>query len=161
MPSHILKRTRRRHRRHTRRNLIQLKSLRKQPHSLLPNLEHPLLAQLRASSPSTRRTEQVHASAVGRIVRDAIAGAHRVLRRLVDGFADLDDVVEHRRVDQARGGHGVVLVGERGEDLGRELEPWAVEGGDVAPVSMRSRLACLMFRLEVLLSGSRVDSRHA
>jgi hypothetical protein len=52
-------------------------------------------------------------------------------------------------------------VGERGEDLGRELEPWAVEGGDVAPVSMRSRLACLMFRLEVLLSGSRVDSRHA
>jgi hypothetical protein len=143
MPAHILKRTRRRHRRHTRRNLIQLKRLRQQPHSLLPDLKDPLLAQLRSSS-SARHAKQVHApaaAAVGRIVRDAIAGAHRVLRRLVDGFADLDDVVEDGRVDQARGGHGVVLVGQRGEDLGRELEPWAVEGGDVAPVSMRSRSA--------------------
>lgn len=142
MPAHILKRTRRRHRRHTRRNLIQLKGLRQQPHSLLPDLKHPLFAQLRARASTSRRTEQIHApAAIRRIVRNAVAGAHRVLRRLVDGFADLDDVVEHRRVDQAGRRHGVVLVGERGEDLGRELEPWAVERGDVAPVPARSRLA--------------------
>lgn len=156
MPAHILKRTRRRHRRHTRRNLVELKSLRQQPHSLLPDLKYPLFAQLRASASSARRAEQVHAPAVGRIVRDAIAGAHRVLRRLVDGFADLDDVVEDGRVDQARGGHGVVLVGERGEDLGRELEPWAVEGGDVAPVSMRLQLAWFIAAFRGGSTGLRV-----
>jgi hypothetical protein len=41
------------------------------------------------------------------------------LRSFVDGLADLDHVVENRRVNQARRRHGVVLVGKGREDFGR------------------------------------------
>jgi hypothetical protein len=135
MRAYILDRAGRLHRSHARSHLIQLKSLPEQSHSFLPDLENPLFAERRASA---RRAKHIHAPAivVVRVRRDAVAGAHRVLGRLVDGLADLDDVVEDGGIDQARRGHGVVLVGQRGQDLGRQLEPWSMERGDVAPVSV-------------------------
>jgi hypothetical protein len=130
--AHILDRARRLHRSHARGDLVQLESLPKQSHSFLPDLENPLFAERCASA---RCAKHIHAPAVVvRICRDAIAGAHRVLRGFVDGFADLDDVVEDGGIDQARRGHGVVLVGQRRQYLGRQLEPWSMERGDVAPV---------------------------
>jgi len=133
MRAHILDRARRLHRSHARSDFVQLESLSQQSHSFLPDLEDPLFAQRRASA---RSAKHIHAPAivVVRVRRDAVTGAHRVLGRLVDGLADLDDVVEDGGVDQARRGHGVVLVGQRGQDLGRQLEPWSMERGDVAPV---------------------------
>jgi hypothetical protein len=148
MRPHILHRTRRLHRSHARSDLIQLESLPKQPHSLLPDLEHPLFAQLRGSTPARRAKKRIHAPAIIAVIhicRNAIAGAHRVLRRLVDGLTDLDDVVEDRGVDQAGGRHGVVLVGQRGQYLGRQLEPWSVERGDVAPVPAGTWLEKMAF----------------
>ena len=78
--------------------------------------EYSLFAQLTPRTAS--RAKVVHAPA-HRIVGNAGGCAHRVLRGLVDALADLDDIVEDGRVDQARRGHRVVLVGERVEDLGR------------------------------------------
>jgi hypothetical protein len=132
MRAHILDCARRLHRSHARGDLVQLESLPEQSHSFLPDLENPLFAEWRASA---RCAKHIHAPAiVVRICRDAVAGAHRVLRGFVDGLADLDDVVEDGGIDQARRGHGVVLVGQRRQYLGRQLEPWSMERGDVAPV---------------------------
>jgi len=98
VPAHILERARCRHRRHARSDLVQFESLRQQTYSFLPDLENPFSAKLCASS--AWRAEHVVAPAiVGRIVRDAIAGAHRVLRSFVDGLANLDHVVEDGWVD--------------------------------------------------------------
>jgi len=132
MRAHILDCARRLHRSHARSDLVQLESLPEQSHSFLPDLENPLFAEWRASA---RCAKHIHAPAiVVRICRDAVAGAHRVLRGFVDGLADLDDVVEDGGIDQARRGHGVVLVGQRRQYLGRQLEPWSMKRGDVAPV---------------------------
>ena len=132
MRAHVLHCARCLHRSHARSDLVQFESFPKQSHSFLPDLEHPLFAELCASA---RRAKHIHAPAiVVRIGRDAVAGAHRFLGRLVDGLADLDNVVKDGGIDQARRGHGVVLVGQRGQYLRRELEPWPMEGRDVAPV---------------------------
>ena len=132
MRAHIFHCARRLHRSHARSYLVQLEGLPKQSHSFLPDLEHPLFAELCASA---RRAKHIHAPAiVVRIGRDAVAGAHRFLGRLVDGLADLDEVVEDGGVNRVGARGEVVAVGERLEDLRGQLEPGAVKRRDVAPM---------------------------
>jgi hypothetical protein len=50
MRAHIFHRACRLHRSHARSDLVQLESLPEQSHSFLPDLEHPLFAELRASA---------------------------------------------------------------------------------------------------------------
>lgn len=66
---------------------------------------------------------------------DARGGADGEGGGFVDMAADLDEVEEDGGVDGARARRRVVAVGQGLEDFGGELQPWAVEGGDVAPVS--------------------------
>jgi hypothetical protein len=70
---------------------------------------------------------------------DAGGGAHGEVRSFIDGFADLDEVEEDGGVDWVRTGSYVIAVGKGFEDFGGELEPRAVEGGDVSPMSGKRR----------------------
>jgi hypothetical protein len=72
---------------------------------------------------------------------DARSGLDAEVRGIVDEVADLDEVEEDGRVDGARSGGVVVAVGEVLEDLGRQLEPGAVEGRDEAPMPGDRELA--------------------
>ena len=66
--------------------------------------------------------------------------AHREVRGLVDMAPNLDQVEEDCRVDWARARGVVVCIRKGLENIGRQLEPWTVEGRDVTPVSASGEL---------------------
>jgi len=47
---------------------------------------------------------------------------------LVDEASDLDEIEENCRIDRTRSGSIVIRICEALEDLGRQLQPWPVEG---------------------------------
>ena len=72
---------------------------------------------------------------------DARGGADREICGIVDEAADLDEIEEDGGVNGARSGGVVVDVGKGLEDLGRQLEPGAVKGRNVAPMPGGSRVS--------------------
>jgi hypothetical protein len=147
---HIFQRRRRLHGSHTGRNLVQMVRLAQLRRCQFPHPVLPLPAQLRIppitpiSNPQRRRTPQ---HAIARIQRVAQRGRGEATRRthgevggLVDGLADLDQVVEDGGVDGVRARGEVVAVCEGLEDLGGELQPGPVERRDIAPMPVVSGL---------------------
>lgn len=74
---------------------------------------------------------------------EARGGAHGEIRGLVDGLADLDEVVEDGGVNGPGPRGQEVAVGQALEHLGGQLQPGSVERRDVAPVpNPRMSVAC-------------------
>ena len=74
----------------------------------------------------------------GRGACDASGSANRECCSFIDESADLGQVEQRGRVYGAGSGSVVVDVRKGFEDVRGQLKPWAVEGGDVAPVPARS-----------------------
>ena len=72
--------------------------------------------------------------------RQARRGAHRERRGLVDGLADLDEVIEDGGVNGVRARGQIIAVGERLEDFWRELQPGTMERRNVAPMPIGALL---------------------
>lgn len=70
---------------------------------------------------------------------NTISSANSEVCSTIDKLSDLYQVVEDGGIDGARKRHVIVRIRKGLKHFERQLKPWSVKGGDIAPMPTRQR----------------------